>query len=55
MKKVYTTTLGEYKNVLTQWYKGTGGGSALASEFQTWSDAKLEKYGIDKENYNHQC
>ena len=42
-----------YKAVLKKWHKGTGGGSGLATEFEEWIDAKLEKYNIDLENYDH--
>ena len=42
-----------YKAALSQWHKGTGGGSGLEIEFEHWDDAKYEKYGIDKENYDH--
>ena len=42
-----------YKAVLKEWHKGTGGGSGLATEFEGWSDAKLQRYDIDIDNYDH--
>ena len=53
IKSVYTTTLHEYKECLSNWNKGTGGGSGLASKFETWSDDKLNKYDIDPSIYDH--
>ena len=53
IKSVYTTTLQEYKEVLNQWFKGTGGGSGLMSMFETWSSEKLDKYDIDPTIYDH--
>ena len=43
----------EYKECLSNWNKGTGGGSGLASKFETWSDDKLNKYDIDPSIYDH--
>ena len=42
-----------YKVVLKDWHKGTGGGPGLITEFEGWSDAKLERYGVDLDIYNH--
>ena len=50
---MYNTTLTEYKGVLNKWFKGTGGGSGLAVHLESWSDAKLEKYNINIDNYDH--
>ena len=52
-KNVYFTTLSKYKDILEQWYKGTGGGSAFASMFETWSEEKLLKYNINQDEYDH--
>ena len=41
------------KSVLKNWHKGTGGGSGVSSKFEGWSDAKLEKYGVDLDVYDH--
>ena len=43
----------EYKAVFNKWFKGTGGGSGLAVHLETWSDAKLQKYNIDLDDYDH--
>ena len=53
IKSVYTSTMQEYKSVLHQWFKGTGGGSGLLSMFETWSEEKLDKYDIDPTIYDH--
>ena len=42
-----------YKAVLKVWHKGTSGGSSLATDFEGWSDAKLEKLNIELDNYDH--
>ena len=42
-----------YKAVLKDWYKGTSGGSGVSTEFEGWSNAKLEKYGVDLDIYDH--
>ena len=52
-KHVWETTLKQYKACLKDWFKGTGGGSGLASEFETWDEEKFEKYGIELESYDH--
>ena len=36
IKDMYKTTLQEYKEVLHEWNKGTGGSTALKDKFQTW-------------------
>ena len=50
---VWETTSKQYKAVLKDWFKGTGGGSGLSSQFETWDTSKYEKYGIDPDNYDH--
>ena len=42
-----------YKTVLKKWHKGTCGRSGLTKEFEGWSDAKLEKYSVDLNSYDH--
>ena len=42
-----------YKAALSQWYKGTCGGSGLETEFENWDVDKYTKYGIDGCNYDH--
>jgi len=42
-----------YKAALTDWHKGTGGGSGLATEFESWDKNHFEKYKIDEEDYDH--
>ena len=42
-----------YKAALNEWHKGTGGGSGLETEFEQWRDGKIEKYGIDHDDYDH--
>ena len=34
----------QYKACLKEWHKGTGGGSGLAIEFESWDKCKFEKY-----------
>ena len=53
IKNVYATTLTEYKEYLSNWNKGTGGGLGLSSKFETWSQDKLDKYDIDPTIYDH--
>lgn len=50
---MYDTTLVEYKAKLILWNKGTGGGSGLKANFETWSDDKFNKYDIDLDTYDH--
>ena len=42
-----------YKATLTQWQKGTGGGSGLETEFEKWDEDKYIKYDIDPCSYDH--
>ena len=42
-----------YKEVLFDWFKGTGGGSGAATMFEGWSDEKLEYFDIDIDSYDH--
>ena len=53
VKKVYETTMTEYKAILNLWFEGTGGGSGETSMFQSWSEEKLDKYDIDPTVYDH--
>lgn len=43
----------EYKAVLHQWHKGTGGGPGLDIYFESWSAEKLNKYDILLDEYDH--
>ena len=43
----------EYKAVLKNWHKGTGGGPGLDIYFQSWSADKLNKYDINLSDYDH--
>ena len=49
---IFKTTHKQYKDVLKDWFKGTGGGSGLAREFETWDEEQMKKYDIDND-YNH--
>ena len=42
-----------YKVVLEELHKSTGGRSRLNTEFEAWSDSKLNKYNVDLDLYNH--
>ena len=42
-----------YTSLLTNWHQGTGGGSSLSTMFEGWSDCKLERLGVDVDNYDH--
>ena len=52
-KNIWETTITQYKEILKDWHKGTGGGSGLISEFKTWDTTKFEKYNVDPDNYDH--
>ena len=52
-KHLWDTTLVLYKAALNDWNKGTGGGSGLDMEFETWDKNKFSKYNVDLPNYNH--
>ena len=52
-KHVWESTLVQYKGCLKEWFKRTGGGSGLATEFESWDEAKLEKYKVDLTTYDH--
>ena len=49
---IWKTTHKQDKDVLVNWFKGTGGGSGIAKEFDTWDESKLEKYSIDPDEYD---
>ena len=42
-----------YKVVSKNCHKGTGDSLGLSIEFEGWSDAQIEKYGIDLDAYDH--
>ena len=52
-KGIWDSTMIQYKAVLKEWYKGTGGGSGLVVEFETWDTTQFEKYSIDLDSYDH--
>ena len=52
-KHIWETTKVSYKAALNEWYKGTGDGLGLDTEFEIWNDEKFEKYGVDLEEYDH--
>ena len=37
----------------SKWYSGTGGGDGRSTFFESWDEAKLNKYSIDPNNYDH--
>ena len=37
----------------TTWFLGTGGGNGWSTMFQSWDDAKLDKYNVSDELYDH--
>ena len=37
----------------TKWFLGTGGGDGRSTMFESWDDAKLDKYKIRDETYDH--
>ena len=43
----------QYKACLKEWHKGTGGGSGLAIEFESWDKCKFEKYSVNPDDYDH--
>lgn len=44
---IWKTTHKQYKDVLVQWFKGTGGGAGIPNKFEIWDDTKLDTYNID--------
>lgn len=42
-----------YKCALQKWHKGTGGGSGLATDFEGLNVARLEKYAIELNTFDH--
>jgi len=38
---------------LKEWYKGTCGGLGLSTEFEGWSNAKLDRHNVDLDMYDH--
>ena len=52
MKNLWETMRQIYKTVLSDWHKGTGGGSGVSTLFEGWLDKKLDKYDIDPDEYN---
>ena len=53
MKNIWDTTLAQYRILLNNWFKGTGGGSGLETMFESWSDEQFEKFGINRDEYDH--
>ena len=52
-EKTYKSVLTEYKIILKDWYKGTGGGSGASAMFEDWSTEKLDAYDVDPAVYDH--
>ena len=52
-EKTYKNTLTEYKIILKDWFKGTGGGSGASTMFEDWSSEKLNSYDVDPAVYDH--
>ena len=52
-EKIFKTVLTEYKIILRDWFKGTGGGSGVTLMFENWSSKKQNKYDIDPSIYDH--
>ena len=52
-KHIFDTTHKMYKEVLFDWFKGTGGGSGATTMFEGWSDEKLQHFDIGIDNYDH--
>ena len=52
-KDAWDNTMNQYKTCLCEWFKGTGGGSGLITEFESWNAAKFERYGINQDDYDH--
>ena len=42
-----------YNTVLENWHDGTGGGLDLSTEFEGWSNEKLDKNHVDVDNCDH--
>ena len=53
MQKTYNVIMTEYKSILKDWYKGTGGGSGEYNMFEDWSQEKLNKFDVDPQIYDH--
>ena len=45
--------MAKYKIMMTKWFLGTGGGDGCSTFFENWDDAKLDKYSIDPDEYDH--
>ena len=45
--------MAQYKAMITKWFMGTGGGDGRSTFFENWDEAKLDKYAIDPEEYDH--
>ena len=43
----------QFRNMITKWFLGTGGGDGRSTLFENWDAVKLEKYDIDPEEYDH--
>ena len=52
-EKIFKTVLTEYKIILRDWFKGTGGGSGVTSMFENWSSEKQNKYDVNLAIYDH--
>jgi len=53
IKYIWETTHSNYKKVLKNWYKSTGGSSGESSMFEGWSNEKLDAYNVDVDTYDH--
>ena len=52
-KNVFDNTMSQYKAMITKWFLGTGGGDGRSTFFENWDEAKLTRYNIDPEDYDH--
>lgn len=50
---MYDTTNVDYKAVLKNWFKGTGGGSGVSTRLESWDEEQLMRHDVDLETYDH--
>ena len=52
-KNCFDNTMTQFRNMITKWFLGTGGGDGRSTLFENWDAVKLEKYDIDPDEYDH--
>ena len=52
-KNNFDNTMIQFRGMITKWFLWTGGGDGRSALFKHWDEAKLDKYDINPDEYDH--